>query len=419
MPNKKSKNSRKGKKQNKPQNQQSRKSTPFATTGEIVGGAVGKMFNLPGLSGVGKWLGSGIGSIFGSGDYQITGQSPQYNVLSNGSQIPQFRNTTASNVICNREYLGDVTGTSLFSIDQYPLNPGIAKTFPWLSTVAQNYTSYKFHGIIFEYRSMLTDNVTSGTPGTIVFATNYDAEAIAYDSKQEMENSEFAVSNKPTENLIHGIECAMNQTVLTQRYVRTGELAADLDKQLYDWGNTMIATTGNPVTALGEIWISYCVEFFKPKMPREIGGNIQSVHYQNASYITSSELLGANPTLATNTVGNLVGFLPAANSVSWYAPFGNVYLVQFSWINATSIVCTPPTPTYVGLSSFSTNAFAGATSNTTPINLTSSNKLSMTFIVRGVRTTPGLVTLSLAGGTIPDDVVDVWITQISSLTAWP
>lgn len=68
------------------------KSTPFADVGQVLGSAVGKMFNLN-LGGAGRWLGSGIGSIFGSGDYSIAGPQPSENVLFNSAQIPKFSTT--------------------------------------------------------------------------------------------------------------------------------------------------------------------------------------------------------------------------------------------------------------------------------------------------------------------------------------
>jgi len=188
--------------------------TPFGDAGAIAGNALGQMFNMPFLKGAGRFLGSGIGSIFGSGDYTLTGAVPEYNVLTNSKQIPQFSTSHATNLVCHREYLGDITGTTTFSNRSYPLNPGNSKTFPWLSTIAQNYQQYKIHGIIFEFRPLITDFVTAGSPGVVVMATNYNANAAPYDTKQEMENSEFAVSVKPTNALIHGVECAKGETVL-------------------------------------------------------------------------------------------------------------------------------------------------------------------------------------------------------------
>jgi len=61
----------------------------------------------------------------------------------------------------------------------------------------------------------VTDFVTNGAPGVVIMAANYNADAKNYTTKQEMENSEYAVSVKPTRDLIHGIECATDHTIAT------------------------------------------------------------------------------------------------------------------------------------------------------------------------------------------------------------
>jgi len=268
-----------------------KKNTPFADAAGIVGNHLGGMFNRGALGkNIGRWLGTGIGSIFGSGDYTLTGMQPQYNTLTNGSQIPQFDKSRHSTIISHREYLGDVVGTTAFTVADYPLNPGVARTFPWLSSVAQQFQEYRIHGMIFEFRPLITDFIGAGQPGVVVMATNYNAEAQSYTTKQQMENSEFAVSVKPTCNLIHGIECAGNQTILPQRYVRSGDLTADIDLTLYDYGKFQFATQGNPAAIIGELWISYSIEFFKPILTADLAGDAVAAHWRGAFVSTTSPL---------------------------------------------------------------------------------------------------------------------------------
>nr|WRQ65443.1 structural protein [Tolivirales sp.] len=239
--------------------------TPFGDVGEVLGRSIGKMFNLN-LGGAGRWLGSGIGSIFGSGDYQVMGPAPNHNVLFNTAQVPKFSTTHATNVIAHREYVSDIYGTDFFTNRTYDLNPSNEAIFPWLSSIAHNYQQYKFHGIIIEFKPLITDFITSGAPGVIIMATNYDVNDPPYTSKQSMENSEFAVSVKPTCSLVHGIECDPNQTNVPIKYVRSP--TSNLDNPLYDWGKLQVATQGNPNGQLiGELWVSYLVEFYKPTLP--------------------------------------------------------------------------------------------------------------------------------------------------------
>jgi len=69
-----------------------RKSTPFTETGGILGTKLGSFLGgNPIFKDLGRVLGKGIGSIFGSGDYTIMGEKPAYNVLS--GQTPKFSTT--------------------------------------------------------------------------------------------------------------------------------------------------------------------------------------------------------------------------------------------------------------------------------------------------------------------------------------
>jgi len=316
-----------------------KKATPFADAGAIAGKEIGKFLGIPQASGIGRWLGQGIGAIFGSGDYQMVGQTPEYNVLTNGKQIPKFMTNDRTNVICHREYLGDILSTTSFFNRAYSLNPTDPKTFPWLSQIAPNYQQFRFHGLIFEFRPMITDFTSSGQPGVLVFATNYNSAEPIYQSKQEMENSEYAVSVKPTLPLIHAIECDPNETTITKLYT---DRDANRDPRLTDLGLTQLATTGNAAAnvVLGELWVSYCVEFFKPKLVPEIGG-VLTAHARRAVISTSSPLGGVGVSVSTD----LQSFTVTAASIFWQAVPGTKWLVNVQWSGDTNaVLATLDTP---------------------------------------------------------------------------
>lgn len=306
--------------------------TPFADSGAIAGKALGKLLGIPQASGIGRWLGSGIGAIFGSGDYQMVGQSPQYNVLANGKQIPKFMANERTNVICHREYIGDITSTTNFFNREYTLNPTDHQTFPWLSQIAVNYQQYRFHGMIFEFRPMITDFTSSGQPGVLVFATNYNAAEVAFQSKQEMENSEYAVSVKPTLPLIHAIECDPGETTITRLYT---DRDANRDPRLTDLGKTQLATVGNFASGvvLGELWVSYCVEFFKPKLVPEIGG-VLTGHSRRGVTSIPAPLGGVQAVVSTD----MPSFAVDGTSINWRASAGTKWLVNVQWSGDVAVV---------------------------------------------------------------------------------
>lgn len=381
-----------------------RTATPFGDAGAIAGKAIGQMFNLPFLKGAGRFLGSGIGSIFGSGDYTITGSNPEYNVLTNSKQIPQFSTTHATNIVCHREYLGDIVGTSAFTNRSYPLNPGDSKTFPWLSTIAQNYQQYKIHGLIFEFRPLITDFVTSGAPGVVVMATNYNANDDAYDTKQEMENSEFAVSVKPTGALMHGVECAKGETVLSQLYVRSGAAPPNQDLRLYDIGTFQFASQNNPVQTLGELWVSYCVEFFKPRLPDDVGGNILSARVSRTG-VTSTDNLG---TTTTSSSGDLTLTFLSNNSFRFKVNPGNKYVVMLAW---AGVVANPNMPglTYTG------GAVSTPTAGYYPSNSPASATNVFYYAVVKADASATELTVTTTGGSIVlPTAIDITVTPYDS-----
>lgn len=390
------------------------KQKPFATAGGIVGKNIGSMFGSANTgSKIGKWLGSGIGSIFGSGDYTLTGPQPSYNVLTNSTQIPQFSQTRQSTQVCHREYLGDIMGTAAFNNAAYPLNPGVATTFPWLATVAQNYQEYKFHGLIFEFRPLITDFVTGGAPGVVVMATNYNADSPIYGSKQQMENSEFAVSVKPTNALIHGIECKINETILPHRYVRSGAVPIGQDLRLYDYGNFQFATQANPVQDLGELWVSYCVELLKPQLPIDIGGDVSSAHLYKTLVTGGISPLGGN----TVTNNGSLAVTTTQTTVSWTAQPQQQYFVTFMWTFAGGAF-TAPGFSVLGLSF--QQFFAGDTSTnvTAPTAGGISTQGTISFILKCNLLNPGAVTvianlLGLFGTGLAS--VDIIITELDNL----
>lgn len=311
-----------------------KKATPFGDVGGIVGRAAGNLFGRANIgNSVGRWLGSGIGSIFGSGEYTMVGQQPHYNVLTNSNQIPKFSSDGQANIVTHREYLGDISGTSTFTNNAYPLNPGMSKTFPWLSTVAGCYQEYKWHGLIFEFRPLTTDFANAGVPGVVIMSTNYNADAPLYLSKQQMENAEFAVSTKPTLSCIHGIECDPTLNVLGAKYVRDSLPPSGQDLRLYDHGNFQFATqNNNPLIVLGELWVSYCVELMKPILPGTIGGG-------NISHFARSNTVGTTAlgTIAVRVPVNELDLVVTSNTITFPNALTGTYTITIVHVGTAAI----------------------------------------------------------------------------------
>lgn len=386
------------------------KKTPFADVGEILGGAIGSMFNLD-LSSTGRWLGTGVGTLFGSGDYTVAGPHPSENVLFNSAQIPKFSSTKATNVVCHREYLGDVVGSVAINNVAYRLNPADPHTFPWLSTVAQSYTQYKIHGMVFEFKSLTTDFVTAGKPGFIAMATNYNAREEKYASKIELENSEYASSCKPTVNLIHGIECADNQTSLPIKYLSSGPQLTN--PQDYDMGTFQIMTgSQSDGSVIGELWVSYCVEFFKPAIPETVGGDVHSA-VMARSTAGSTAPLGS---IQLYTQGNIREFSCTNTVVSFLPLKRTYYFVSVTWTGSAVTLASPN----VTLSNcdqivFFTPSVTGPTVDEVycPVSTTASvTQANLSFVIQS-RDDNNLASMTFSTSvTVPTSTVLIVITKL-------
>jgi len=195
------------------------------------------------------------------------------------SQVPMMKNSPGGIIISHREYICDINSTVNFTTQSFPLQPGVGTLFPWLSSLAQNFEEYEFRGMVLEFKSMSSDLNTASTTsnlGTVVMCSQYNPLDPIFPDKRTMENYQFACSGKPSEHIVHPIECKRGQNVDTHLYVRTtASLGNDADLRLYDLGNFTIATQGMPAafsgSSIGELWVSYEVEFYKPKLTSTTG----------------------------------------------------------------------------------------------------------------------------------------------------
>jgi hypothetical protein len=237
--------------------------------GGLGGSAVGGLVGHPQIgSMLGTNLGATISRWLGSGAYTLRSNSLVQASSGSGS-IPMMHQTGQDVVIRHREYIGDVSSSIAFSVNNtFPLNPGWAGTFPWLSTIAQQYQEYTFRGVVFEFVSTAGDAVssTNNAMGSVIMATNYRATAPAFTNKSQMLNEFFSCDAKPCETFCHPIECDPLENPYNVQYVRGALVPSNEDPKTYDLGTMTLATQGMQAGSIdvGELWVTYEVELRKP-----------------------------------------------------------------------------------------------------------------------------------------------------------
>lgn len=223
-------------------------------------------------------------------------------LVFNGTDPPKMSMKNNGVVVEHREYIQDISSSVPFIGENFPLNPGVKQTFPWLSQIAENFEEWIPEGILFEYKTTSSNtvvNTTNSNPGlgTVIIATQYNSLNPDFGNKQQMENYENAVSVDPSRSVIHPIECARKQTPLDPLYVRTGAVGAQ-DLRWYDLGRTTVATVGQQTNnfTIGELWITYRIRFLKPKLQTGIGTDDNGVaDYFSLSLAETPNVLPATP----------------------------------------------------------------------------------------------------------------------------
>lgn len=299
-----------------------------------------------------------IGKIFGSGDYVTSPNQVRHNaLLVNDAQAPSFSNGVNEVRIKHREFLGDILSSNTpaaFRLQSFPINPGLASSFPWLSQVCgSTWQQYRVNGMVFEFRSMSADalNSTNTALGSVVMATDYDSADALFVSKADMENTEFGVSAKPSSCMLHGIECARSQTSVNEQYIRFSAVPSGKDVRLYDLGNFQIATVGFQGASVnaGELWVSYDISLFKTKGSPP--GGVMGFSNISITNATTASPLGASAAGFTIAAGgqDTIGLTwVTGNIVSFpVGPIGTTYQLTYNY-SAASAALTLPTITAGG-----------------------------------------------------------------------
>lgn len=355
--------------------------------GEFIGGEAQRLF----------------GAITGFGDYKV-----KKNVFASG-RLPEVVNQPngGGQVIRFQEFLGDViTGASgEFNILSYVINPANSKSFPWLSQIACNYEQYEMEGMLFQFRSTSASalNSTNTALGSVIMATQYDVMDAPFESKTEMLNYEFSTSGKPSENIIHMIECEPRQTTVSELFTLTGAVPTGADPRLYHLGRFNIATVGFQANFvnIGELHVTYQVRLLKPKLFTSLGlgiGNflLQSFLPTQAVY-SNTQPLGLTPPVGVIQSFNTLGIdMDEANDSILFPATNSVlsYRVEVAWRGAATAITQP---TFSGGNGLTVDNIYWGTSNGTTTNALTA---LLGITIRGNGGTVPVLTCS-ATGTLP------------------
>lgn len=397
----------------------------FSTIGAVGGNAFG-----PVGSAIGGGLGNMMSRLVGFGDYGVVTNTVMDHArkMNMGAPVPYFGNISNGTIIQHREYIQDIVGTGStdFSLTAYSINPGQVGTFPWLSSIASNYEQYELRGCVFQYKSLCSDSTTGAATalGAVTLATDYDSIEGPFGSKSQMEQSQYCTSGKPSDDILHPIECAPNRTSVPINYVRTGAVPPTADIRLYDMGKFQLALSGIPALSaptgslLGELWVTYEVALYKPVQ----GTGVQlAAHFggTGAVFATGSPLTttavpakpGSNLNVVCNGAQDRLEFAPGLSP--------GPYMVQVVWVGSATLNATAMSVTLSpGLTALSNLANGAGSQTSGPGAAQTSSVYNHIVSFNVVTETTALETITYSStGTVPGagSFFDLFVYKLPSL----
>jgi len=171
------------------------------------------------------------------------------------------------------EFVADINGSVAFAATKFPLQPGIAATFPKGSVKAALYSEWKQIGCEFYYKPEVSGFAANGSTGKVILALDYNAGNPAPTTKQQVEIM-HRVDNMPYEAMSLRTDTqAVNRA--DAKYIRTGPIAPDEDIKTFDGGNLWVCTIGQASGALvGELHARYIFRCSKPTLLNPAQGGL-------------------------------------------------------------------------------------------------------------------------------------------------
>jgi len=208
---------------------------------------------------------------------------------------PKIKSSNGSVVVSHSEYIGTVSSSATFAATTYPINPGLAITFPWLSNLAVNYVKYRFKKLQFLY----VPAVGTATSGRVALAFDSNVTAAIPVNKQQM----FSIAPNDEEAVWNEVAISVDTSKHAWLYVRQFLTAASNtivntsnDPKMSDCGRLIFAADlASGTVTCGELYVNYTVELVDPTAVPILGAEI---------YSTSSTVSNLFPSASTTVIGN-------------------------------------------------------------------------------------------------------------------
>jgi len=363
------------------------------SAGETAGNMLEAQTGIKNAGDYGRRLARRLSKIVGSGDYTVN-DTPVFNSLIGKKDFPATTATTFGDGgfrIKNREYLGELKngGTAnTFYSSTYTINAGLLG--PLLSQLAANYEEYKVHGLVFEFHSTTSPYLSTSAMGSIIMSMLYNPAAPPFTSKVNMANSEHAITFRPDESGVYGVECEKSRT---DNFLVRVDNTVGAGNPIYDFGvftiATQLAASAYANMQLGEIWVSYDIELMKPRLSTSPSSalhlQVQSSGNQSTGLVpasTSYNVAVATGQLVSGTIDISTSGGPLVISMPNLIAGQFVYVV---WNISTDSTTNPLSTAVMTNYGFDAIAWSGGTNGNSWVPNTDTRSMMLTTAGSGTR----------------------------------
>jgi hypothetical protein len=324
-----------------------------------------------------------------------------------GNTITSVRSTsvvTSSGVrIRNRELInGSINGSVSYAVmGTYPLQPGMATTFPWLSVQAAQYEQYRIHSCRF----IVIPVVSTNTAGDVILLADYNVTDPPPGSEIQALDHPGAVCGSAWEKQTFTCQPRDMHAIGPRKFIRTVNVAGD--QKTFDCGVFYVAMNNGAATPYVKLFVEYDIEFFTPQLTPSLALAPSMTSYFNS---TSTQIMtNATPTAALMT--NAVGFDPLRFG---YLYTGGVFIPPAGTYQVTAMILYSDTTTevYKGTLAFYVNGFIYPSSTVYAAALSSGvsgeeGSLSLSAVIPFNGLQAFSVEVTLAGATGPLNLLGV------------
>lgn len=218
---------------------------------------------------------------------------------------PKQISTGTQTRIIHRELVSKVAMTTNFAAQRIAVNPGLQASFPWLSSQAVAWETYRFNSLRYRYYTRTGSN----SAGSVIISPDYDATDATPTSEMQCSENTGTVEDSVWKDIVCHLRPEGMHALGPKKFTRQGTLSANQDLKTYDAAAVFVCTVDGTPGPAGVLWVEYDVTLSNPQAPP--GGF--GAFYQRLS-------------TASPSTTNPLGAAPAATGPSVYGAFsGNVF----------------------------------------------------------------------------------------------